>query len=302
MAPYSSTDIQYFLAVAKFGHIGRAALHCEVHPSSISRAIQRLEQSIGVVLLERGVQGSRLTGAGETFHEAAQRWLAQQRNLERVAAELRAHRRGTLRLGVTNPSGEDPATRALAWLLAQRPGLRIRLTHGQSDVLQADVLTGQLDAAVVPIYTGVSLECVTHEIAIDPLEPVARHDHPVWQRHSPALTDLIDYDWILPGPDAAARRLLAQRFAEAGLPAPRVAVETEYPSQAAMGLLSRTNLLCLASRPVQRQWAHEIRPLPIESLKVARRTVLLTHPQGTWTPLLLALRDALMTQASLAEG
>ena len=67
MADLDLRLVRYFLVVARHENIGRAAAELRVAQPSLSRQIQRLEDQLGVRLLERTSQGSRLTEAGRVF-------------------------------------------------------------------------------------------------------------------------------------------------------------------------------------------------------------------------------------------
>lgn len=59
--------VRYFTVVAEHLNFARAAAELHVAQPSLSRQIQRLEDALGVRLLERTPQGSRLTAAGAAF-------------------------------------------------------------------------------------------------------------------------------------------------------------------------------------------------------------------------------------------
>jgi DNA-binding transcriptional LysR family regulator len=64
--------VRYFTAVAEHLNFGRAAAELHLAQPSLSRQIQRLEERLGVRLLDRTPQGSRLTEAGKAFLPKAQ--------------------------------------------------------------------------------------------------------------------------------------------------------------------------------------------------------------------------------------
>jgi DNA-binding transcriptional LysR family regulator len=75
--------VRYFTVVAEHRHFGRAAADLLIAQPSLSRQIRRLEQQLGVRLLDRTPQGTRLTEAGEVF-------LPRARALLRSAAQAAA--------------------------------------------------------------------------------------------------------------------------------------------------------------------------------------------------------------------
>ncbi|MGW4878154.1 LysR family transcriptional regulator [Streptomyces sp. NPDC004262] len=79
--------VRYFTVVAAHRHFGRAAAELHVAQPALSRQIQRLEQYLGVRLLDRAPQGTRLTEAGERFLPQARALLQAARQAELTVRE-----------------------------------------------------------------------------------------------------------------------------------------------------------------------------------------------------------------------
>jgi DNA-binding transcriptional LysR family regulator len=291
---YSFNDIAYFLEVVRQGHLGRAAESIGVTQPTISKALRRLEEAVGVPLLERSSHGTRLTGNGELFVESARRFHAQHVEMARIATEIRAQHQGLLRIGLTNSAGDTDAVRVLAEMVRRRPGLRIRLAIGKSDALNVQVEQGALDLAVVPSYPGSSFSCTHDRIGEDTVQVAARTRHPLFQRATVTLADLAACDWIMASRESAARRLVAGIFEQAAIAPPQVALEAEYMSGTAMGLLAGTDLLALVPGSVLRGWTGQVAALPVPQLAFQRVLVLLAQPRATWSPLMTTFRDLLL--------
>lgn len=291
----SPSDLGAFLEVVRSGGVSRAAQHLGVTQPSVSKAIRRLEDEVGVPLLERGVRGARLTAEGVLFLEAAKRFDVQRFELVRAAQELRAQHAGLLRLGITSPAGDSIAVQAAAELSRRRPGMRLQLRIGKSDALDAAIEDGELDLAVVPTYAGQQLQGSRIDLGEDHMRVVVRQGHPLLSRPRIGIEDLAPYAWIMAPPRSSARRHLFAIFERSGAPAPRVAIETEYTSEAAMGILAATDLLSVVPASVLRGWLGRVMPLDIPVLDVQRTLVLLSRPAARWSPLMNDFRELLLS-------
>jgi DNA-binding transcriptional LysR family regulator len=67
MSAVSLAQIEYFVAVAEEGHVGRAASNLRIAQPAVSRQIRRLEDELGTPLFVRTSRGMKLSGAGEVF-------------------------------------------------------------------------------------------------------------------------------------------------------------------------------------------------------------------------------------------
>jgi DNA-binding transcriptional LysR family regulator len=67
----SLAQIEYFVAVAREGHVGRAAGRLRVAQPAVSRQIRKLEDELGAPLFVRTPRGMRLSSAGELFLDHA---------------------------------------------------------------------------------------------------------------------------------------------------------------------------------------------------------------------------------------
>ncbi|MCL5802065.1 MAG: LysR family transcriptional regulator, partial [Gammaproteobacteria bacterium] len=81
------TELRYIVAVARERHFGRAAQACFVSQPTLSVAIRKLEEELGVALFERGTNEVTPTPVGERIVTQAQRVLEQAAAIKEIAQQ-----------------------------------------------------------------------------------------------------------------------------------------------------------------------------------------------------------------------
>lgn len=299
----SIRDIQHFLAVAQRGQLALAAAEQGVTQPALTKAVRRVEEEFGLRLFERSVRGMALTAAGQRVAEQMRSLDATYAETVRLADDMRSRHAGLLRLGVTNTAVSQRIGAALGPLLAQRPGLRVRLRVDRSDLLAACVREGELDLALVPAYEGQALGAEQTLIDQDPMLPLVRVGHPLAGRPSVTLAEAAACGWLLGPTTSAACQALTGLLARHGLPAPRVVLEVPFTSELSLSVLALTDLLSLVPRSFMRHVAPErFAVLPVPELHLPRTLVLLSRPGSAWSPLMEALRDKLLGSGGRADN
>lgn len=136
--------LRFFLAVAKEQNFRAAADHLGITRSAVSQGIRRLEDSLGIALVQRSTRHVRLTEAGELLHrQIAGPLSAVGAALEETAAEGSA--RGLLRVAVTSIAERFLSGPLISSFAQAHPGvtLDVTVTDDESDIVQ-----GGFDAGV----------------------------------------------------------------------------------------------------------------------------------------------------------
>ncbi|ALJ21401.1 LysR family transcriptional regulator [Microbacterium sp. No. 7] len=143
------TQLEYFVAVAREQHFGRAAASCFVSPSALSEAIRKLEIELGVPLVRRGRVFEGLTPEGQLALVWARRVLADDRALRDELAAARGKLNSEVRFGVI-PSAVERAATLLTALTSRHPLTRVRMTTGlTTEEIVRRIRHYELDAGLI---------------------------------------------------------------------------------------------------------------------------------------------------------
>ncbi len=134
-----------FVAVAEARGFRAAADRLGVTGSAVSQAIRRLEERLGVALVQRTTRSVRLTEAGERLYAAARPALDELRTAAAAVGALGDAPRGTLRLQVSTAAENFLAGPLLAGFLAAHPHVRLDLVISDAPT---DIVAEGYDAAI----------------------------------------------------------------------------------------------------------------------------------------------------------
>lgn len=142
-------EIRYLVAVAEHRHFGRAAEACNVSQPTLSSQIRKLEDELGVTLLERTNKRVNLTPVGGQILLHAQRALAEAALMESVARAARDPLVGPLKLGVIPTLAPYLMPIILKPLKQAYPGLTLELWEDQTRSIEDGLRNHRLDAALL---------------------------------------------------------------------------------------------------------------------------------------------------------
>jgi DNA-binding transcriptional LysR family regulator len=178
--------VGYFVVVAEQRHFGRAATALRIAQPSLSRQIRRLEQQLGVRLLDRTPQGTRLTEAGEVFLPRAKTLL---RSATQAAAQARAAAQPSrIVIGYTRGLIVTPAVREMR---REHPDADVRVSHLDWDQALDALLGHRVDAVVsrLPFPTDGLHVTILYD---EPRVLVVPVDHRLARREFVTIDDIAD--------------------------------------------------------------------------------------------------------------
>ncbi|BEV73640.1 MULTISPECIES: LysR substrate-binding domain-containing protein [unclassified Paludibacterium] len=143
------TELRYIVAVARERHFGRAAQGCFVSQPTLSIAIKKLEDELGITLFERGGQEVSVTEIGERVVEQAQRVLEEADTIKRLAGEHQNELVGPLKLGVIFTIGPYLLPRLIPALRELAPDMPLIIEENYTARLAEMLKRGEVDAVIV---------------------------------------------------------------------------------------------------------------------------------------------------------
>ena len=217
-------QLEYFVAVVDAGSFTRGAMRVLVAQSGVSAQVRRLEDELGVQLLDRGPRAVTPTEAGLAVLPYARAALAAAESVREAVDELRGLVRGHVRVGMVTAGPAVTLGDMLASFHAAYPDVEITLTEHASDALFAGVREGTLDLAVASLGPQMPAGVETHVIIDAPIVAAVRADHPLARHSSLRPAALTTYPLICLPRGTGVRAI----WDAAGVPA-RVAFEASDP-------------------------------------------------------------------------
>ncbi|MBT6276122.1 MAG: LysR family transcriptional regulator [Chromatiales bacterium] len=166
--------LRTFIAIADYGGFSAAGKVTGLTQSAVSLHIKRLEEAVDVELFDRTTRPPRLTKRGSEL-------LAKARNIARLCDDFTGSDpptqfTGTLALGAVPTVLTGVLPKGLVAMGKSHPTLLVRVTSGLSEELVTDVLSGDLDGAIVTEPLALPMGLSWHALDAEPLMVIAPHD------------------------------------------------------------------------------------------------------------------------------
>ena len=199
------TRLRSFTRAATFLHISQPALTVQ---------IRRLEESLGLRLLDRNPRGVSLTPAGEGFVPILERILAEIDAVTLEAKEVSDRRRGTVTLAAVPSAAFALVPTAISTFKREHPGITVRLRDVTGVQVGVLVKSGEVDFGIMTPPHG-DAELVGTPLFVDRLSAVFLPGHPFNGRRRITMDQLRRVPLILQR-DSSVRKLVDDAFESLG--------------------------------------------------------------------------------------
>ncbi|MHB1000815.1 MAG: LysR family transcriptional regulator [Armatimonadota bacterium] len=267
-------QLHTFLVISEVGSLTKAADRLCLTQPAISRQIQALEASLGVVLFERVNRGMRLTDAGIVLHKYAKSCIALMEDCKQAMEEIRMGSSGRILLGVggTHPMYELPGL--LQGFSKRFPDVEISVRTGRSKEIISAVCDRQLDLAFVRT-TVADPDIKSIDLYEEPIILVSQPGQ--YPENVPLnLDDILNASLILFPKGTSFRNQIDTALADAQI-IPRISLETDSVEEmrhfVAMGMGVAFLPASAVNDDIKTRWLIEIQVNGLP--KLVRRTSLI---------------------------
>ena len=174
------TELRYLVAVARERHFGHAAESCFVSQPTLSVAIKKLEEELGVALFERGPGEVAVTPVGQSIVEQAQRVLEEASRIKDLAAAGHDPLAGTLRLGAIHTIGPYLLPKLVPILRRRAPAMQLHILESFTHQLAEALRQGEVDAVIIALPFE-EPGCVTRPVYDEPFLVAVPQGH-AWEK------------------------------------------------------------------------------------------------------------------------
>ncbi len=192
------TELRYIVTLAQEQHFGRAAERCFVSQPTLSIAVKKLEDELGVALFERSKTRVQPTPLGDKIVTQAQLVLEQTSAIKDIASAGKDQLSSPLMIGAIFTIGPYLFPHFIPELQKLANKMPLFVEEGYTATLRKRLRKGELDVIIIALpFT--EADVVTQPLYDEPFVVLMPHNHPLADKPAVAAIDLNDYNVLLLG-------------------------------------------------------------------------------------------------------
>lgn len=231
-------QLRYLVALAEERNFTRAAASLHIAQPAVSQQIRRLEDELGLAVVERTTRRLKLTDAGELLVVRARRILAELEAAETELQALRGMETGHVTIGAMHTMGPVDLSLAVALFSERHPNVQLTVREQSSEEMAEMLRVDELDLAFLSVTERIESHGLgLHQLISEELVALLPPSHRLGQRRQVRMAELASEPFISFRTGARLRELLVSAGHEAGFE-PRVRLESNE-SQRVRRLVSR---------------------------------------------------------------
>ena len=202
-------QLRYLVALAEELNFTRAAASEHIAQPALSQQIRRLEEEVGVGLVERTTRKVALTEAGQTLVVRARRILAELEAAHSEMESLRGVDTGHVTIGAIHTMGPLDLSLALAEFHRQHPAVALTVREHHSEECAELLRIDELDCAFLSVTERVEAHGLAlHQLISEELMVLMPRDHAFADREEVRMAELAHEQFISFRQGARLRELL----------------------------------------------------------------------------------------------
>ena len=193
------TELRYVVTLARERHFGRAAERCHVSQPTLSVAVKKLEDELGIPLFERSKSSIRVTEVGQRIIEQAQRVLDQVGVIKDMAQDGKNQLNSPLKVGAIYTIGPYLFPHLLPELRRAAPDMPLYIEENYTASLRQKLRHSELDAIIIALPFE-EPEVVPLPLYDEPFVVLLPADHPLTEKEQVTAEEMAKEQLLLLGP------------------------------------------------------------------------------------------------------
>jgi DNA-binding transcriptional LysR family regulator len=219
-------QLRYLVALAEERNFTRAAANEHIAQPALSQQIRRLEDELGLALVERTTRRVSLTDAGELLVVRARRILGELEAAETELQALRGMYTGHVTIGAMHTMGPVDLSLALALFSERHPHVQFTVREQSSEEMAEMLRVDELDLAFLSVTERIESHGLgLHQLVSEELVAVLPREHPLGERRQVRMAELANESFISFRTGSRLRELLVGAGRRAGFE-PHVTLES----------------------------------------------------------------------------
>jgi DNA-binding transcriptional LysR family regulator len=286
-----NTKLEFFIALAKSRHFGRAAEECGVTQPTLSAGIRQLEEQLGVLLVQRGSRFQGLTPEGDRVLIWARKIVADTKAMRDEMREVRSGLSGHLQLAAI-PTALAFTPKITEAFRKRHPDVTFTIRSTTSDEILSLIENFEVDAGLTYLEDEPLGRVQTVPLYREHYHILVSRAHPLAARQSVSWAEAAETELCLLTTDMQNRRIIDRHFKEAGL----------HPQ----ARLQSNSIVALFSHVLSGEWAtimpggmleafgyqDKVKAIQLDRPELGHMVGIVTAPRDPATPLVKALLGA----------
>jgi len=205
-------ELKYIVAVAKEKHFRKASETCFVSQPTLSVAIKKLEDELGVILFERRKQDVLITPVGQKIIRIAEEILESSKEIKQIAKETQGDLISELKIGAIYTIAPYLLPKLIPNFHKLAPNVPLIIEENYTHVLADKLQSGELDIVILSLpFDEPNIE--TYALYDEPFNAIIPNDHPLAKSNKPIkLQTIEDETFLLLGSGHCFRDQVVEAF------------------------------------------------------------------------------------------